>query len=55
MTERITRLGFSDGDYVRSGQVLAVLAQGQETASLASAAARAREAEQPTPRRYPGQ
>ena len=46
VTERITRLGFSDGDYVRSGQVLAVLAQGQETASLASAAARAREAEQ---------
>lgn len=46
VTERITQLGFSDGDYVRSGQVLAVLAQGQETASLASAAARAREAEQ---------
>ncbi|MEK6636842.1 MAG: efflux RND transporter periplasmic adaptor subunit [Pseudomonadota bacterium] len=46
VTERITRLGFSDGDYVRSGQMLAVLAQGQETASLASAAARAREAEQ---------
>lgn len=46
VTERITRLGFSDGDYVRSGQVLAVLAQGQETASLASASARAREAEQ---------
>lgn len=46
VTERITRLGFSDGDYVRTGQILAVLAQGQETASLASAAARAREAEQ---------
>lgn len=46
VTERITQLGFSDGDYVRSGQVLAVLAQGQETASLASAAARVREAEQ---------
>ena len=46
VTERITQLGFSDGDYVRSGQVLAVLAQGQETASLASAAAREREAEQ---------
>ncbi len=46
VTERITQLGFSDGDYVRSGQVLAILAQGQETASLASAAARAREAEQ---------
>jgi membrane fusion protein, multidrug efflux system len=46
VTERITRLGFSDGDYVQKGQMLAVLAQGQETASLASAQARAREAEQ---------
>lgn len=46
VTERITRLGFSDGDYVRAGQILAVLAQGQESASLVSAAARAREAEQ---------
>jgi membrane fusion protein, multidrug efflux system len=46
VTERITRLGFSDGDYVSAGQILAVLAQGQETASLASATARAREAEQ---------
>lgn len=46
VTERITRLGFSDGDYVKQGQMLAVLAQGQETASLASAQARAREAEQ---------
>jgi membrane fusion protein, multidrug efflux system len=46
VTERITQLGFSDGDYVRRGQMLAVLAQGQETASLASARARAREAEQ---------
>ncbi len=41
VTERITQLGFSDGDYVRQGQMLAVLAQGQETASLASAQARA--------------
>ena len=46
VTERITQLGFSDGDYVQKGQMLAVLAQGQETASLASAQARAREAEQ---------
>jgi membrane fusion protein (multidrug efflux system) len=46
VTERITRLGFSDGDYVSQGQMLAVLAQGQETASLASAQARVREANQ---------
>ncbi len=46
VTERITQLGFSDGDYVKQGQMLAVLAQGQETASLASAQAIARQAEQ---------
>jgi membrane fusion protein, multidrug efflux system len=46
VTERITQLGFSDGAFVQRGQMLAVLAQGQETASLASAQARAREAEQ---------
>lgn len=46
VTERITQLAFTDGSFVRSGQTLAVLAQGQETASLASAQARAREAEQ---------
>lgn len=46
VTERITQLGFSDGDFVRRGQVLAVLAQGQESASLSSAAAQARVAEQ---------
>ncbi len=46
VTERITRLGFADGAFVRQGQMLAVLAQGQETASLAGAQARAREAEQ---------
>lgn len=46
VTERITQLGFTDGAFVRQGQMLAVLAQGQETASLASARARAREAEQ---------
>ena len=46
VTERIVRLGFADGGYVRRGQVIAELAQGQETAALASAQARAREAEQ---------
>ncbi|MBL0923303.1 MAG: efflux RND transporter periplasmic adaptor subunit [Sphingomonadaceae bacterium] len=46
VTERITKLGFNDGAFVQRGQMLAVLAQGQETASLASAQARAREAEQ---------
>jgi membrane fusion protein (multidrug efflux system) len=46
VTERITQLGFTDGAFVQRGQMLAVLAQGQETASLASAQARAREAEQ---------
>ena len=46
VTERITQLGFTDGAFVRQGQMLAVLAQGQETASLASARARSREAEQ---------
>ena len=46
VTERIVRLGFTDGGYVRRGQVIAELAQGQESAALASAQARAREAEQ---------
>ncbi len=45
VTERITQLGFSDGAYVREGQMLAVLAQGQEAASLVSAKAGAVEAE----------
>lgn len=45
VTDRITRLGFSDGAFVQRGQMLAVLAQGQETASLASAQARVTEAE----------
>jgi membrane fusion protein, multidrug efflux system len=43
VTERITSLGFTDGAFVKRGQTLAVLAQGQETASLASAQARVRE------------
>lgn len=46
VTERITQLGFSDGSFVKQGQMLVVLAQGQETASLAGATARAREADQ---------
>ena len=46
VTERITQLGFTDGSFVKQGQMLAVLAQGQETASLASAKARSREADQ---------
>ncbi|HWK36249.1 efflux RND transporter periplasmic adaptor subunit [Sphingomonas sp.] len=46
VTERIQRLHFDDGDYVTRGQVIAVLAQGQETAQLAEADARQREAGQ---------
>ncbi|HEU0135207.1 MAG TPA: efflux RND transporter periplasmic adaptor subunit, partial [Allosphingosinicella sp.] len=46
VTERLVRLGFDDGDFVRRGQVVAVLAQGQEAAQLAEAQARQREAQQ---------
>ncbi|HWH17068.1 MAG TPA: efflux RND transporter periplasmic adaptor subunit [Allosphingosinicella sp.] len=46
VTERIVRLGFDDGAFVRGGQVVAVLAQGQETAQLSEAQARAGEAQQ---------
>lgn len=46
VTERVVQLGFDDGQFVRKGQMIAVLAQGQETAALAGASARAREAEQ---------
>jgi membrane fusion protein (multidrug efflux system) len=46
VTERLVRLGFDDGSFVRKGQVIAVLAQGQETAQLAEAQARSREAQQ---------
>jgi membrane fusion protein (multidrug efflux system) len=46
VTERIVRLGFDDGAYVRRGQVVAVLAQGEENAQLAEAQARARQAGQ---------
>lgn len=46
VTERIVRINFEDGAYVRAGQVIAELAQGQESAQLAEARARAREANQ---------
>ncbi len=46
VTERIVRINFEDGGYVRAGQVIAELAQGQEDAQLADARARAREADQ---------
>ena len=46
VTERITSINFSDGGYVTRGQVVATLAQGQESAELAAAQARAREASQ---------
>lgn len=46
VTERIVRLNFEDGAFITKGQVVAVLASGQETAQLAEAGARAREAEQ---------
>jgi membrane fusion protein (multidrug efflux system) len=46
VTERLVRLGFDDGAFVRKGQVIAVLAQGQEAAQLAEAQARQREAQQ---------
>ena len=46
MTERITRLNFDDGSFVRRGQVIAVLQQAQENAQLREAQARVREAQQ---------
>lgn len=46
VTERIVNLNFDDGDYITRGQVVAVLAAGQENAQLAEANARAREARQ---------
>jgi membrane fusion protein (multidrug efflux system) len=46
VTERIVRINFEDGGFVRAGQVIAELAQGQESAQLAEASARAREAGQ---------
>jgi membrane fusion protein (multidrug efflux system) len=46
VTERIVRLNFDDGSFVRRGQVVAVLQQGQEAAQLAEVQARARQADQ---------
>lgn len=46
VTERIIRLNFDDGDYIKRGQIVAVLAAGQESAQLAEAGAREREARQ---------
>lgn len=46
VTERIMRLNFDDGGYVQRGQTIAVLAQGQESAQLSEAQARARQAGQ---------
>lgn len=46
VTERVLRLNFDDGAYVQKGQVIAVLAAGQENAQLSEANARSREAAQ---------
>lgn len=46
VTERIVRLNFDDGGFIVRGQVVAVLAQAQQTAQLAEAGARAQEANQ---------
>jgi membrane fusion protein (multidrug efflux system) len=46
VTERIVRLNFDDGAFVRAGQVVAVLRQAEQNAALAEAGARSREAQQ---------
>jgi membrane fusion protein (multidrug efflux system) len=46
VTERIVRLNFDDGGFVRAGQVVAVLRQAEQTAELSAANARQREAQQ---------
>ncbi len=46
VTERIVRLNFDDGSFIRRGQTVAVLAAGEERAELSEAEARAREAGQ---------
>lgn len=46
VTERIVRLNFDDGGFVKRGQTIAVLATGQENAQLSEAQARSREAGQ---------
>jgi membrane fusion protein (multidrug efflux system) len=44
VTERIERIAFADGGFVRAGQVIATLAQAEERASLAGAVAAERQA-----------
>jgi len=46
VTERIERLNFDDGAFVRTGQVVAVLRQAEQSAQLNEANARQREAQQ---------
>jgi len=46
VTERIVRLNFDDGGFVRAGQVVAVLRQAEQSAQLNEASARQREAQQ---------
>lgn len=46
VTERIIRLNFDDGGYVRQGQIIAVLRQAQQSAQLQEIQAREREAQQ---------
>lgn len=46
VTERIVRLNFDDGSFVRAGQVVAVLQQAEQGAQLNEMQARAREAQQ---------
>lgn len=46
VTERIVRLNFDDGGYVRQGQIIAVLQQAQQSAQLQEIQAREREAAQ---------
>jgi membrane fusion protein (multidrug efflux system) len=46
VTERIVRLNFDDGSFVRAGQVIAVLRQAEQNAELSEANARSREAQQ---------
>ena len=46
VTERITRLRFRDGETVKKGDVIAELSRSAETADLASADARAKQAQQ---------
>ena len=46
VTERIESLSFDDGDFVTRGQTIATLRRGEETAQLAEATARQREAGQ---------